>query len=652
MQEIQGNAKTIRQLLSGAKYTIDYYQRDYEWTTKQVQELLDDLTLKFLEDYAEGHSRGEVDGYGHYFLGSIIISDKQGQKFIVDGQQRLTTLTLLLIFLHNTLAEEEERNDLTELVFSTRFGRKSFNIDVEERVECMEALFNQQTFDETDAPDSVQNIVGRYQDIEDLFPDELKASALPYSKDWLIEHVHLVEITAYADEDAYTIFETMNDRGLSLSPSDMLKGYLLANVKDQDRRNAVATSWRQQMSALQERGKEECADAVKAWLRSQHARNIRERRKGAKAEDFDRIGTEFHRWVRENKELLQLDGSEDFERFVQRDFRFFARQYEHLLEASRELTPGLEHVYYNAEANFTLQYPVLLAPLTPEDTAEEIARKLRITAIYLDILVARRMWNWRDIGYNTMQYAMFLLMRDIRGKPADVLTDMLLQRLENDEHSFAGNDRYRLHGANKRHIHRILARITEFIETSAGMPSRFVEYTTKSGRNGYEVEHIWANHQERHLDEFDHPADFDEYRNRIGGLLLLPKNFNASYGDMPYAEKRDHYNGQNLLARSLHEACYDHNPGFLRFIGEQDLAFQAHETFKKADLDERQALYRSLAERIWDPTQIARAVGLRGTSGHPRGTTEKIENLQGLRGCHRQYGSAVNAEALHTQERP
>ena len=72
-------------------------------------------------------------------------------------------------------------------------------------------------------------------------------------------------------------------------------------------------------------------------------------------------------------------------------------------------------------------------------------------------------------------------------------------------------------------------------------------------------------HPERHRDEFAHPADFAEYRNRIGGLLLLPKSFNASYGDKPYAEKREHYFGQNLLAQSLHETAYEHNPGFRKF---------------------------------------------------------------------------------------
>ena len=76
------------------------------------------------------------------------------------------------------------------------------------------------------------------------------------------------------------------------------------------------------------------------------------------------------------------------------------------------------------------------------------------------------------------------------------------------------------------------------------------------------------------MDEFSHPSEFQEYRNRVGGLLLLPKSFNASYGDLPYAEKREQYVGQNLLARSLHEGAYNHNPGFKRFIVSSGLAFQ------------------------------------------------------------------------------
>lgn len=96
----------------------------------------------------------------------------------------------------------------------------------------MEALYNQRPIHENGQPESVQNIMARYRDIESYFPEELSGDVLPYFIDWLIENVHLVEITAYSDDDAYIIFETMNDRGLSLSPTEMLKGFLLANITD------------------------------------------------------------------------------------------------------------------------------------------------------------------------------------------------------------------------------------------------------------------------------------------------------------------------------------------------------------------------------------------------------------------------------------
>ena len=96
-------------------------------------------------------------------------------------------------------------------------------------------------------------------------------------------------------------------------------------------------------------------------------------------------------------------------------------------------------------------------------------------------------------------------------------------------------------------------------------------------------------------------------RNRIGGLLLLPKSFNASYGDFTYEEKLPHYHGQNLLARSLHPTCYENNPGFLRFIQETALPFKPMTSFKSNEMKERSELYLKLAEHIWNPQRILEA---------------------------------------------
>lgn len=134
----------------------------------------------------------------------------------------------------------------------------------------MEALYDGKPFDLNGRSESVQNFfLKRYAHLDENFPEELRGPALPYFVDWLLENVHLVEITAYSDDDAYTIFETMNDRGLSLSATEMLKGYLLANIDDQVRRNAMDARWRDRIRKLNEAGKEVEPDYFKTWLRSQ-----------------------------------------------------------------------------------------------------------------------------------------------------------------------------------------------------------------------------------------------------------------------------------------------------------------------------------------------------------------------------------------------
>ncbi len=608
MREIRGLAKNIRSLLGGSKFAIDYYQREYRWEKKQVTELIDDLCEKFLESHETGNERSAVEDYGHYFLGSIIISDKDGHKFIIDGQQRLTSITLLLIHIYRQLEDDEQRGQMADLIFSQKFGKRSFNLDVRERTACMEALFTGQSFDENDQPESIANVLSRYQDIEEYFPDDLGDETLPFFADWLVENVHLVEITAYSDADAYTIFETMNDRGLSLTPTEMLKGYLLANITDTDRRNAASLTWRDQVGALKKIGKEEDADAIKSWLRSQYAQTIRERKRGAKPRDFDLIGTEFHRWVHDHEELLALSNSPAFGRFIEEDFSFYTGWFLRVRQAAETCTPGLEAIHYNAQSNFTLQYPVLLAPLLRTDSEEDVLQTQRIVSGYIDILIARRVWNWKSTSYSAMQYNMFqLIILKIRGKPATELAEILVDRLHAEEETFATNERFQLHGMNGPQVHRLLARITDFVETRSGRTSHYSEYILR-GRNDYEVEHIWADHPERHRDEFSHPTEFAEYRNRIGGLLLLPKSFNGSYGDMRYKKKYKYYYGQNLLAQSLHEKAYEHDPGFRRFKDETGLAFRAHTEFKKADLDARQELYQALAERIWNPENLLREI--------------------------------------------
>ena len=614
MKAIDGKARTISEILKGKRYGIDFYQREYRWQKKQVKELIDDLTDQFLQSHRPGNPRSAVAGYGNYFLGSIILSERDGKQFIVDGQQRLTTITLLLLLLHRKQGDRKDRVALEELIYSEKFGERAFNIAVEDRRAIMSALFTGEVPDTSDASESVQTIVARYQDLDGLLQEQdedIDEATLPYFCDWLTEKVHLIEISAASDEDAYTIFETMNDRGLSLTPLDMLKGYLLANITDIGQRNEAARLWRERIEALRKLGKDEDTDAVKAWLRARYANSVRERRTGSENKDFERIGTEFHRWLGDHAEVLGLKSGEDYFRFINDEMVFYTRQYERIRKASLKPVEGLEPVYHVACFNFTLQYPLLLAPLLITDTPGIINHKIRAVAVFLDILLARRAVNYLSMTYGAMSYAGFLIMRDIRGLAFPELIDTLSKRLAEQGCDFDGTadgrrngfDGFGLNQWSKRYIKVLLARMTAHLETESGMDSSAAKYLVE-GRARYEIEHVWADHFSRHREEFPSQADFTDYRNRFGDLLLLPKSFNASYGDLTYAKKRKHYVSQNLLAWSLHEQCYERNPGFLAYIEKEGLPFMPLEEFRKADLDARHALYRQLADRVWDPRQL------------------------------------------------
>ncbi len=592
--------------MSGVKYSIDYYQREYKWQSKQVLELLEDLETKFSEEYENGHEREQVSNYKSYFLGSVVISKKiDGENFIIDGQQRLTSLTLLFIYIHNQNAiGPEQKNDISNCIYSTKFGKKSFNINVKERAECLDELFKGNNYQPSNGSESVKTILERYQDIVDNFPESLKNGVLPYFTDWLLEKVLMVQITAFSDDDAYTIFETMNDRGLSLNQSEMLKGYLLSNIINDEDKETANQIWRKRVLELIQIGKEEEIDFIKSWLRAQYSESIRERKKGAVNKDFDKIGTEFHKWVRENKTKLGLKKSSDYYNLITKNYIKYSDHYINIRESSKNFNPVFESVYYNAHNNFTLQYPILLAPITESDDLNTVNHKIRITSLFIDIMIARRFANFRILSYSGLVYTMFNLIKDIRNKSTHQLVDFLTDRLNKMEETFEGLKKLYLHQQNRRHIHYLLARMTYFIEKESGIASDFVKYVSKDIKKPYEIEHLWADHYDRHKNEYGTPQEFSQNRNYFGALILLPRGFNQSLKDDSYSNKVKHYIRDNLLAQSLNSESYKKNPSFRHFIEDSGLPFKAYNDFKKADLEERQELYKQICEKIWNPEKL------------------------------------------------
>lgn len=605
MQDIQGDDKTLEVLLSGSAFGIDYYQREYRWERKQLQELVDDLYGQFSQTWSLGTP---LEKQSKYFLGSIVISKAADVRNIVDGQQRITTLTLLLIYLNHLQQDiPDPVEGLPRLIYAQEPDGKKFKLDIKERNDCMSALLAGTPYNPEGHPsDSVRNLVERYDDLGEIFPEGLPDDELRMFIWWIIRNVKLIEITANDDGDAYTIFETMNDRGLSLTPTDMLKGYLLANITAPDKRLQADKLIKSYLSKFAEYGDNTEADFFKAWLRSQYAKRIRERKKEAKNEDFELIGTEYHRWVRNNAKEVGLNASDDFYQFVIKDMRVFAELYLLLLEASAKRKTGLESVKYNADAGFTLQYHIILSAVNADDNKDTASAKMGAVADFIDIWLNIRFWNYKSNSYSQMQYAAFTVIRSIRGKTLAEVREVLHKRVKEEFDEIDFENWVGLNQFTSKAIHRQLARFTDWLEQQAGEPGRYEDYIVRSGKNAYEIEHILADKFDMFIEEFEDAAEFEEWRNYIGGLLLLPKKVNASLGDDPYKKKLPNYLKANALCQSLHPNFYKNNPGVLKAIKSHNLAFEPHKKFGWEEIEQRSDLYCKLAALIWSPDRLLR----------------------------------------------
>lgn len=602
--KIEAHDRSITEVLDDKKYTVDYFQREFKWEERHIEQLVSDLTSSFLNEYRPEHKRKDIENYNSYYLGPFVVSVKDGQRSIIDGQQRLTSLTLLLIYLNNLQKNLGLSEKLESLIFSEKYGEMSFNIQVDERILCMEALFRTGEYEVKDTDDeSTLNMAVRYTDIEKSFPEEIKNSVLPFFIDWLKYNVILVEIIAYSDENAYTIFETMNDRGLNLTPTEMLKGFILSKFADSKNRQNANELWKNAMQDLHAYDKDEDQRFIQAWFRAQYAETIRPGKAGSKNEDFEKIGTRFHSWFRDNLEKagINQDDAEGFQSFIYTDFKFYLNAYNSILVAERKLVESLQHLFYINRwgiAN-SLSYPLLLAPLKTTDSSETVNEKMDLVARYIETFVVRRSVNFRKFASSSIRYTMYTLVKEIRCTDVPELKAILKRKLDEMEEPLASVLNFRMHGQNRVFVKFLLSRITSYVEQQSGLNSSFEKYYHNPGGKAFEVEHIWADKFDSHKDEFEQESDFQDYRNKLGALVLLPRGTNQSYGAKPYGDKLSHYIKENLLVQSLCPLTYQNNPNFLTMKTRLNLPFKAHDEFKKADIITRQGLYQAICESIW-----------------------------------------------------
>lgn len=619
------NSLTLEDILSNKKYDVNYYQREYRWGRKQVEQLIEDLTGSFDDCYGKlkAVELTDIENFDYYYMGTIIVTGNQDVKSIIDGQQRLTSMTLLLIALNNLHKKYPDSGigyqDISSLIFSSRMNKMSFNINVTEWNQCLNDLYNGNPYNPTNAPESVVNICHRYDDLIELLEDYFEGNGDKVSMFacWLVYKIIFIKITTPSEQDAHKVFVSMNDRGLSLNNSEMLKGYLLSEIKDDKERNRANSIWKDTVKKL----KDSVADSdgnfntedvnfISIWLRAKYAQKIREGKKDAQDQDYEIIGREFHEWVHQNHAKIGLVKSDDFKNFIEVDFQFYADIYLKLKTYSQTYTPGFEEVFYNADKELNYQYMFILAALKPNDSQDVVSKKIKLVASYIDDYSARRMFNFAKINWNTNKADLFSTIKTIRDLELPELTVRLTYKLTDMDLQLNGiidsdnGNGFSWNQFTGRYMLHILARFTDFVDVSMGNQSTFDYYVNRKVKNSYDREHVLPDMFSDYASDFSSTEEFNSFRWKLGNLILLKLDKNRSYQAMKYEEKVKLYITNNIIAQSFNDTCYQNNPKFINFVKNTGYNFKAYPKFGKNEITERQSLYQDMAYAIWNENKL------------------------------------------------
>lgn len=249
--KIHGAEHTIGRVFSNDfAFEIADYQRPYAWETEQAGELFDDLITALEDD----DGKAPIDELNPYFLGSIVlIKGDSSDAEVVDGQQRLTTLTLLLATLRS-MVPPTYGNALTNFLYQAgdpilgthnryRLKPRKRDRDFFQRYAQDEGGVDQLVaLDPVNLTDSQRN----YHANAKLFKERLAVLGEPQRirlLQFIINRCFLVVVSTPDLNSAYRIFSVMNDRGMDLSPTDILKSETIGAIEDEQERERYAQLW-------------------------------------------------------------------------------------------------------------------------------------------------------------------------------------------------------------------------------------------------------------------------------------------------------------------------------------------------------------------------------------------------------------------------
>lgn len=613
--DVQPDKQNVDQVFGSTVYYIDFYQRQYKWEKDPVMRLLDDVFYKFNEE-DERHSNIQlptdqlIEKYSWYYLNTYVTNkdNETGRLYVVDGQQRLTTLTLILIRLRHIAKEYD--SDLFEWISQKICGikgyKRTFWMNHENHLETIRALYD----GAEEIPDGPgitgKNMKSNYEVISKRLQREL-LNRERFERFVFFFLLRLVIIQLNVEQtDVPMVFEVINDRGVRLKPYEILKGKLLGQI-DKESLNALNLNglWDEKVNAINAYSTDytdEVDNFFIAFLRSKFSDTVSDSRK------FDRG---YHRSIFSNTTLALDHNPAGVKYFLLNDFKYYTDLYLKLLKLSRNETHEYRHIYYNWLTNRDSQFRLILAACQPNDPAEN--EKVQAVSFEVDRMVTLLQLQRCYSGGSRFNELSYIIGEKIRNQGVErirevfntVLVEELKDKLSVPEISEPFSYSYFKDTGidlDKRFKRYLFARVEQFIADNTAMNMRHNVYNlvVNTGQvNGFHIEHIIADNDENHHLFNDDPEYFNSQRNRLGGLLLLKGKDNESSNNETYDKKLESYANTLYWNESLRADSYKSKLDFHKMINKFQLKFRPMEQFGPEELEERHRLLFNIVKIIW-----------------------------------------------------
>ncbi len=611
--DVAPDKQNIDMVFANTTYFIDFYQRQYKWNNEPVKRLLDDIFYKFNTEYARFKDSDielekNIEKFAWYYLNTYVTNHVEGKLYVVDGQQRLTTLTLILIKLRqlSQAFKSELENWISNKIAGQSGYKKEFWMNHEAHKETLKALLEGKDLSAINTAAGVTsvNMVQNYELISTVLDSELltkhKFESFVF---YFLRRLVLINLNV-EQTDVPMVFEVINDRGVRLRAFEILKGKLLGQIaKEELDALKLNETWDSQISKINAVSDDEIDNFFTYYLRAKYANTIGEARK------FDK---DYHRVIftsEVDNHLHLLHNPKNVKYFLKNEFIYYTNLYHKILEYSQNFNTDYVHVYYNRLTEMDTQFLLILSACGLNDPEEN--EKIRMIAYHVDrmfcLLQLQRSYDSND--FNTAIYQISAKIRekttDEIGKAFDEQLIALLKEARGiDTNEVFSYGLYKDTGIelNKRFKRYFFARIEQFIadNTNMQMKHSFYDLVMNTGSvNGFHIEHILSDNKEN-LSAFNNSQDlFERERNRLGGLLLLKGKDNQSSNNEPYKKKLKTYANTLYWNETLREDSYKSKLDFSSMIKKHKLNFRALDKFGPEELEERHKLLFDITKIVW-----------------------------------------------------